>query len=79
MDWIPIADRLPKPGMPVLVACGKKALRAAHAPHLTLDCDQWGEFEPDGGEYDEATDATYWPEGWYEWNEHEETHLGAWW
>jgi hypothetical protein len=26
------------------------------------------------GEYDEATDTYYCPEGWYEWNEHEETH-----
>jgi len=74
MNWIPISEQLPTPGMPVLVAYGKKVLRAAHAPPLTLSEDAWGNFEPDGGEYDEATDACYWPEGWYEWNEHEETH-----
>jgi hypothetical protein len=72
--WVRSADKLPEPGMPVLVACGKHVLRACHVPRFTLSEDQWGSFEPDGGEYDEATDATYWFEGWYEWNQHEETH-----
>ena len=72
--WLRSEDRLPEPGKPVLVACGKQVMRAVHAPKFTLSEDQWGEFLPDGGEYDEATDATYWPEGWYEWNQHEETH-----
>ena len=72
--WVPVAERLPEPGMAVLVVCGKQVMRAAHAPKFTLSEDQWGSFEPDGGEYDEGTDATYWPEGWYEWNHHEETH-----
>ena len=71
--WIPISEQLPKAGMPVLVVYGKKVLRAAHVPRLTLSEDEWGEFQPEA-EYDEATDMTYWPEGWYEWNEHEETH-----
>ena len=31
------------------------------------DVDDWGE-------YDEETDEYYCPEGWYEWNEHEEVH-----
>lgn len=72
--WIECTDRLPEPGMPVLVACGRHVLRAAHAPKFGLSEDQWGEFLPDGGEYDADTDMTYWPEGWYEWNQHEETH-----
>jgi hypothetical protein len=72
--WIPVSEHPPKPGFPVLVTDGKKVLRAAHAPKFTLDCDNWGHFEPDGGEHDEATDMTYWPEGWYEWNHHEEIH-----
>jgi hypothetical protein len=71
--WVSVEDRLPEPGLPVLVACGKKVLRAAHAPRFTLAEDEWGEFLNDS-DYDEATDRTYWPEGWYEWNVHEETH-----
>lgn len=73
-DWIAVGEALPGPGKPVLVACGKHCLRAAHAPHLTLSCDDWGDFNDDGGDYDEATDTYYWPEGWYEWNHCEETH-----
>ena len=72
--WICVNDRLPEPGKPVLVACGRHVMRAVRAPKFTLSEDAWGNFEPEGGEYDEATDATYWPEGWYEWNQHEETH-----
>ena len=72
--WQPIQTALPQPGQPVLVACGTHVIRAAHAPKFALSEDLWGEFLPDGGEYDEATDTTYWPEGWYEWNHHEETH-----
>jgi len=74
MNWIPITERLPEPGKPVLVACGKIVTRAVHAPSLTLNCEEYGDFEPDGGWYDEATDAFYWPQGWYEWNLHEEIH-----
>ncbi len=65
--WISVVEALPELGKPVLVACGKVCLRAAHAQRLTFRCDDWGE-------YDEATDMTYWPEGWYEWNHYEETH-----
>jgi hypothetical protein len=72
--WISVEDRMPEPGLPVLVSVGKHVLRAAHAPKFTLNTDTWGDFEPDGGEYDEASDACYWPEGWYEWNLHEEVH-----
>ena len=28
----------------------------------------------DFGEYNEADDTTYWPEGWYEWNHADEVH-----
>lgn len=77
---IAVDERLPEPGERVLAffrypATGKwQVVRAMHAPHLTLNTEDWGDFEPDGGEHDEATDATYWPEGWYESNEFEETH-----
>jgi hypothetical protein len=44
-----------------------------HAPPKTLSEEDYGEFLTDP-DYDEATDTTYWPEGWYECNENEETH-----
>lgn len=73
--WVPVADRLPEPGAAVLIARGKAVMRAVHVPHLAFREDIHGYFEPDGAAYyDEGTDATYWPEGWYEWNEHEDTH-----
>lgn len=74
-DWIPVTDRLPESGKPVLVACGKKVIRSAHAGKFALAEDDWGYFnDGEGSDYNEANDTTYWPEGWYEWNEWEETH-----
>lgn len=73
--WIPITDSLPESGKPVLVACGKKVLRAAHAAKFALDEDNWGRWnDGEGADYNAADDTTYWPEGWCEWNEHEEIH-----
>ena len=73
--WVPVAERLPEPGAAVLVARGKHVMRAVHVPHMAFCEATHGYFEPDGAAYyDEATDETYWPEGWYEWNEHEEAH-----
>ena len=73
--WIPVSEQLPKGGHPVLVACGKKVLRAAHAGKFELAEENWGWFnDGEGSDYNEATDMTYWPEGWYEWNEWEEIH-----
>ena len=73
--WIAVTDQIPKSGMPVLVACGKKVLRAAHAAKFALSEDDWGYWnDGDGADYNDADDTTYWPEGWYEWNEQEETH-----
>jgi hypothetical protein len=77
-DWIPVTERLPKPGQYVLAvfrySTGKQVvIRAMHAPPKTLSEEDYGEFLTDP-DYDEATDTTYWPEGWYECNENEETH-----
>jgi hypothetical protein len=77
-DWVPVAERLPKPGKFVLAvfrySTGKQVvIRAMHAPPKTLSEEDYGEFLTDP-DYDEATDTTYWPEGWYECNENEETH-----
>jgi hypothetical protein len=75
VTWTLVADRLPESGKPVLVACGKKVLRAAYAAKHALDEENWGWWnDGDGSDYDEITDKTYWPEGWYEWNEYEDCH-----
>jgi hypothetical protein len=78
-DWVPVAERLPKPGQYVLAvfrySTGKQVvIRAMHAPPKTLSEEDYGEFVTEGAEYDEATDTTYWQEGWYECNDNEETH-----
>ena len=71
-SWISVDERLPEPGNPVLLDIGKKfPIRALwaekHTVRVGTDVDDWGE-------YDEETDEYYCPEGWYEWNEHEEVH-----
>lgn len=71
--WIALPGALPEPGTPVLLDIGKKyPIRAMWAQKFTLlvGLDDDSGF----GEYDERTDEWYCPEGWYEWNEHEETH-----
>lgn len=70
--WTTLPGQLPEPGMPVLLDIGKKfPIRALwaekHTVRVGTDVDDWGE-------YDEETDEYYCPEGWYEWNEHEEVH-----
>lgn len=58
-DWIPITDSIPESGKPVLVACGKKVLRAAHAGKFALDEENWGWWnDGEGADYNEATDTT---------------------
>lgn len=70
--WMPLPDTLPDPGKPVLLDIGKKhPIRAMWAAKHTVEA---GDDDTDWGEYDEATDTYYCPEGWYEWNQHEETH-----
>lgn len=71
-SWISVDARLPEPNTPVLLDIGKKfTIRALWAEKHTVpvgtDVDDWGE-------YDEETDEYYCPEGWYEWNEHDEVH-----
>lgn len=71
--WIDVAARLPEPGKAVLLDIGKKTpIRALWAAKATVEA---GDDADDSWvEYDEASGTTYCPEGWYEWNEHEETH-----
>lgn len=70
--WIALPGTLPEPGTPVLLDIGKKyPIRAMWAAKHTV---QAADDDTDWGEHDERTDEWYCPEGWYEWNEHEETH-----
>ena len=77
MEWTAVEKQMPKPGKPVLIAMrnshGKgRRLRAVYAARFTLPVSD--EDNSGFGEYDEATDEYYCPEGWYEQNEFEETH-----
>ena len=70
--WTTLPGQMPEPNTPVLLDIGKKfPIRALwaekHTVRVGTDVDDWGE-------YDEETDEYYCPEGWYEWNEHEEVH-----
>lgn len=75
--WVAVSERLPDPGIPVLVYCknshGKgRRLRAEWCPRWTVEsvCDD----DSDNYEYSEEKDQYYVNEGWYETNEFEETH-----
>lgn len=70
--WTSVETR-PEPQMPVLLDIGKKyPIRAMWVPAKSLEVGI--ESNDEFGEYDEATDEYYCPEGWYEWNANEETH-----
>ena len=71
--WVNLPGTLPEPGNPVLLDIGKKyPIRAMWVPKFS---EEVGSADFDGDEdYDEETDTSYWPEGWYEWNQYEEVH-----
>ena len=70
--WTRLPGALPEPGTPVLLDIGKKyPIRAMWAAKHTVEA---ADDDTDWAEYDEATETYYCPEGWYEWNEFEETH-----
>lgn len=76
--WQSVAKEMPKPCKAVLAsatyaATGKSyTSRAMWVPKFFKSCDDW-DYEGDS-EYNEENDTEYWPEGWYEWNNHEEMH-----
>lgn len=72
MEWIKINEKMPEPEKPVLAFDSKNIIRACFIPKFYIE-DEWDNFL---GELDycEEKNAFYWPEGWYEWNEYEETH-----
>jgi len=70
--WIALPGTLPDPGTPVLLDIGKKyPIRAMWAAKHTV---QAADDDTDWGEYVEADDMYYAPEGWYEWNQCEDNH-----
>ena len=70
-EWVTTATKMPEPCVNVLAHYGKKQpIRAQWVPAKTREASGDGDF----GEYDEATDEMWWPEGWYETNAFEETH-----
>lgn len=72
--WVPVAERLPEPGTPVLLDIGKRfPIRAMWAAKHTVEAPP-EQVDIDWGDYDKTTDTYYSPEGWYEWNAHEECH-----
>jgi hypothetical protein len=79
-NWLCVDSCMPAMGQkngvaelrPVLVTDGKDVFRAVYVPERSISTDDLS-FEGDTDFY-EATDKEYWPEGWYEWNEAEETH-----
>jgi hypothetical protein len=74
-EWARVDAALPESGKPVLAhyvnRCGKsRVVRAIYAARLTLPASEtWDECE-----YSEDDDEFYCPEGWYEFNEQDETH-----
>ena len=75
-EWISVDERLPKSGLPV-IACGLneyrkiRRLRAAWVEKYNIEDEHDEYLGP--SDYCTETDLYYWPEGWYEWNEVEET------
>lgn len=70
--WTKLPGQLPEPGMPVLLDIGKQyPIRAMWAAKHTV---QAAYDDTDWGEYVEADDMYYAPEGWYEWNQCEDNH-----
>ena len=77
MDWIECSDQMPRPGVPVIAYYvndyhKERRIRAQWVPEKFRSTEEMS-FE-EGSEYDEETDQSYWPAGWYEWNENEEMH-----
>lgn len=70
--WVNLPGQLPEPGKPVLLDIGTEfPIRAMWAAKHTV---QAADDDTDWGEYVEADDMYYAPEGWYEWNQCEDNH-----
>jgi hypothetical protein len=69
-QWISVADRLPESQQIVLVVNGRQKRCVMYVSKHSINVEDRG-FE-EGAEYFEDEDASYWPEGWYEENSHDE-------
>lgn len=73
--WMPVGERMPQAMQPALATVLENnrlfVVRAVYAPKFGVE--DYGTFQGDT-DYHEERDCFYWPEGWYEWNEHEDTH-----
>ena len=73
---IPVSERLPEPGIPVLVFVpahdgeADRQIRAVWCPPKTVEQD----WECDGGEYDKKSRRYFFLAGWYEWTRCEGMH-----
>jgi len=78
-EWLSVTDSLPQSCDPV-IAFGKNSsgmnriIRAGYARKFELVTDS---DDDDWGDYCDEQDEYYAPEGWYEWNDAEETHFAA--
>lgn len=73
MRWTNCTEQLPTPGTAVLAVRDRQVMRAVYVPHKYFMESSAGLFEPEEAVFEEDGE-TFWPRGWYEWNEHEETH-----
>lgn len=69
--WIDSRVKMPQSGVAVLGVVDGKVLRVQYVAKYEID--DVGNYNGDP-DYCEANDTYYWPAGWYEWNEYEETH-----
>lgn len=65
--WTPVSEGKPKSGKHVFVTCefgsGEYVCDAFWADKFSVECSMESDIDPD---YDEETDAFYFPEGWWE-------------
>jgi len=79
MNWTPVDQKMPHPGRPVLVRLDNPDhthitwARACWIPRF-YQVSNGDDYSGDDLDYSEKDDIHFWPEGWYEWNQYEETH-----
>lgn len=71
--WISI-DNLPESSESVLIICENKSQHVAFYVGEKTISTQDQPFEGDTV-YDDETDQSYWPEGWYSWEQSAELHM----
>jgi hypothetical protein len=77
LQWIPVADRKPSDGKPVLIHCITEQLKrpiVLRAVWYDRYTEEAGDDEFEAGEYCEEKDEYFVREGWYEFNQYEGVH-----